>query len=159
MLPTDLVRWVNVSLIKYFTEIASTNGITMYVEGVDERSEATMRTNHSELRIQGPYVRKLSNNVWKIECEVNIEMTTYMSMSGENAYTIKDWGGIFMAAMEAPINVYKYGDGGALIGCLRVKQDRTNQIKHFDFGVAQNNTRVRQAEVDARFELTTSLGE
>jgi len=83
-------------------------------------------------------------------------------MSG-NAYELYDWGGIFLSAMDSPINVYKYGSGaedtGDLIDCLRVKTDRSNEISFFDFGEAGNDTRVRQAEVDAAFEMTTTLGE
>jgi len=157
--PSDLVRWVNISLIKYFASVADTNSITLYVEGVDERSEMTMNANHAELRIQGPFIRNLSHNLWKVTCDVNIMLTVRMQMASQNAYLIKDWGGIFVEAMESAISVYKYGDGDALIDCLRVKLGRSDHIDFFDFGIVNNDTRIRQAEVDATFEMTTTLGE
>jgi len=154
----NLVKWVRASLIKYFTDIANANSIPMFVEAVDERKDATMQANHSELRIQGPYIRQTSKGTWKLTVIVNILLTDFMEMNGD-AYTLNEWGGLFMNAMDTPINIYKYGDDGSFIDCLRVKLDRNNEIKFFDFGTALNETRVHQAEIDATFEMTTTLGE
>ena len=159
---SNIVKWVKASVIKYFTDIASGNSIPMLAEGVDERSESTMRVNHSELRIQGPYISQLSKSIWKLTLEINVFLTVFMEMSGD-AYELYDWGGIFVSAMNSPINIYKYGSGvedtGDFIGCLRVKNSKSQDIQFFDFGVAGNDTRVRQAEIDAAFEMMTTLGE
>jgi len=156
---SDLVRWVRSSIAQYFYGIASSNSITFFVDGVDEPSSATMQTAHAELRVQGPYVKNVSKDVWKITCDINIFLSVPLQMSSTNAYAIDDWGGIFMEAMENPINVYRYGDGDTFLGCLRVKLDGRNEIGYFSFGEAGNDTRIRQAEVDASFEMTTDLGE
>jgi len=152
---SDIVRWVNTSLIKYFTDIADANSITMFVEGIDERSESTMQENHAELRLQGPFVKKLSHSVWSITSEVNILLTIRMQMASQNAYLLEEQGGIFISAMDARIPVYRYGDGDTLLGCLRVKLDRSHEIQFFNFGTLENNTRVRQGAIDATFEMTT----
>jgi len=130
----------------------------MFVEGVDERSDGLMRASHSELRTQGPYVKEISKKVWRVTCEINIYLTHFMEMSGD-AYAVEKWGGIFMEAMDAPINIYKYGDDNSFIGCLRVELGKGNEISFFDFGIANNDTRVHQAEIDASFKMTTTLGD
>lgn len=159
---SSLVKWVRASTIKYFTDIASVNSIPMFVESVDERSDSTMRTNHTELRLQGPFIKHPSKDSWKVALIVNILFSRFMEMTGD-AYKINEWAGIFMSAMDTPINVYKYGeeseDTGDFIGCLRVKTGRNDDVGFYDFGTALNDTRVHQAELDATFEMMTTLGE
>lgn len=64
----EMKRWVVASIIKLFKE--HTEGITLYVEGMDNNSRD--KDKHFELRIDGPYVRPLTKGEYRYYFEVNI---------------------------------------------------------------------------------------
>jgi len=62
----NLARWVFASVANYFSAIVTGIGIPLLVEGVDEREPGDIREDHAELRVNGPFVRELSKNYWRI---------------------------------------------------------------------------------------------
>lgn len=146
-----LPRWIFSSIVKHFETIANDNDIPYFVEGVDER-DSIMQQDHVEIRVTGPNIKEYPGNYYHVEVVVNFLFTSYMDMSG-NAYTLFDWCGILADEMNAPIPIYKYGDGGALIDCLRVKKNKADSVKIYHFGQMSTTDRFRQSEIDALYEM------
>ena len=121
-LDENLARWVFASVAVYFKSIADGLSLPLLVEGVDERESETMEEDHAELRLSGPFVREVSNGMWRTWTDINVLLTTRMLMSQEDAYGIARLGGKFEQAMAARIPIYKYGpdvgDDSSLIDCL-----------------------------------------
>lgn len=153
----NLARWIFASVAEYFNTIATGLSLPFFVEGVDERSDETMRVNHVELRITGPLVKELSNNYYRVEVDINLLLTYQMELAGADAYAIVRGCGTFQAAMLNPIPIYKYGpdsgDDDSLIGCLVVKDASANNVNIWHFGQIGKDDRLRQSEVDASFVM------
>lgn len=148
----NLARWIFASIAKHFRLVASGLSLPYFVEGVDERDETTMRENHVELRITGPFIREYSKNYFKASVPVNAFFTERMAMSGADAYDIVRWCGKFQSVMLDPVPVYKYGPGpgddNSLIGCLKPTGSNDNMARIYHFGQVSKEDRIRQSEVD-----------
>jgi hypothetical protein len=59
--------------------------------------------------------------------------------------------------MLSPLPVYKNGEGdndtGALIGCLRAKNERNYAVRVYHFGQVDSTDRIRQSEIDTIYEM------
>ena len=157
----NLARWTMSSIAVYFKTVADNLSITYFVEGVDERESDTMRVEHVELRVNGPYVRELSRNYWRVHIDVNILLIDYMTMSTENAYDINQWGGEFLAAMTGTIPIYRLGagviDDDSLVGCLTQRTGISEPARLIHFGQISKEDRIRQAAVDGQFEMYLTI--
>jgi hypothetical protein len=152
-------RWVFASLAVHFGDIAAGIPLAMIAEGIDEREAEKIQDDRCELRINGPYIRELSHNFWRVWINVNILLTDYMEGQGENTYKLMNWGGAFLEGMDLPIPIYKYGpdvggvDDQSLLGCLTLLRGKTESLKLIHFGQIGMVERIRQAAVDGRFEM------
>lgn len=153
----NLARWVFASIAVYFKIIADGLSLPLLVEGIDERTPDDMREDHAELRINGPFVKEVSNGCWRTWTDVNVMLTGRMEMSREDAYGIMRWGGKFEQAMTERIPVYKHGsdpvDDGSLIGCLTIRKSRAESVKLIHFGQISREDRIRQVMMDSRYEM------
>jgi hypothetical protein len=160
-LDENLARWVFASISVYFKNIADGLSLPLLVEGIDEREPDTMREDHVELRVSGPFVREVSHGCWRTWTDINILLTCRMMMSQEDAYDIMRWGGEFEQAMTERIPIYKYGpdagDDSTLIGCLTHRKGKAESIRLIHFGQISRVDRVRQAVVDGRYEMYLTL--
>jgi hypothetical protein len=149
------------SIAVYFKTVADALSLTYFVEGVDERESDTMRVEHVELRVNGPFIREVSRNYWRVHIDVNILLMDYMDMSTENAYDINQWGGEFLAAMMEPIPIYRLGTGlnddDSLVGCLTQRTGFAEPARLIHFGQISKEDRIRQAAVDGRFEMYLTM--
>lgn len=157
----NLARWIFASIASHFVSVASGLSLPYFVEGLDERDETTMRVDHVELRVTGPFIKEVSNNWHTVDVGINFLMTKQMDISGADAYDIIRWTGKFMSVMLEPVPIYKKGSGvgddGSLIGCLVVKKSKNEAVRIYHFGQISMEDRIRQSEVDALYgmELTT----
>ena len=157
----NLARWIFASVANHFSSVASGLSLPYFVEGVDERDETTMRVDHVECRVTGPFIKEASRDWYTIDVGINFLFTKQMDVSGADAYDIVRWTGKFMNIMLDPVPIYKYGpgagDNGSLIGCLIVKKNRNEAVRIYHFGQISKEDRIRQSEVDALYgmELTS----
>jgi hypothetical protein len=153
-LPAQLSRWIITSLATSFEPVASGLSLPYYVDGLDERSDEIVHSDHAELRFTGPFIRGAGPKYYKIQMVVNVLLTRYMNMT-TNAYSIADWAGGFQRVMLGPLSVYKWGSGDDLLGCLVAENKEA--VKIFHFGQISNVDRIRQAEVDALYTLELTV--
>jgi hypothetical protein len=154
----NLARWIFQSIAVHFQSVANGISLPYHVEGIDERSEDTMRADHVELRVTGPVLKEVSNGFYKVDVTINFLLTKAMDLVSADAFDLIQWTGVFAAAMLEPIPIYKKGTGAedddSLVGCIRVKKGRNEAVRVYHFGQIEKDTRVRQSEVDAVFDMT-----
>lgn len=157
----NLARWIFASVATHFATTASGLSLPYWVDGVDERDEDTMRVDHVECRVTGPFTKEVSNGYYKVDVGINFLFTKQMGLAGADAYDIVRWTGKFHSVMLDPVPIYKYGPGvsddDSLIGCLVVKKDRNEAVRIFHFGQIGKEDRLKQAEADALYgmDITT----
>ena len=151
----NLARWIFASVAKHFETTATGLSLPYFVEGVDERSDDTMRADHVELRLTGPFGKEVSHNYWTVDVAVNVLFTAQMVMGGADAYNIMRWCGKFQSVMLDPIPVYQFNESpSTLVGCLTPKKNSADAVRVYHFGQLSKDDRIRQSEVDALYGMT-----
>jgi hypothetical protein len=157
-------RWIAASLAVYYKAVADNLLIKLLVEGVDERESEKMEADRAELRVNGPFIRQLSNGYFRLNVDSNILLTDLMGGDGDNPYNLMTWAGAFQQAAEKSIPVYRYGpdtggvDDSSWVGCLSVRGRKAGPDL-FHFGQVSINDRVRQAAVDTKHEMFLTVSE
>jgi hypothetical protein len=153
----NLPRWIFQSVAEHFRLIAEGISLPYFVEGIDERSEETMRSNHVEARVTGPSMKEVSNGYYNVDVVINFLFTKAMDPVDSNAYDLIQWAGVFADEMLMPIPIYKKGseadDDGSLVACLQIGKGKNEMARIFHFGQLDKDTPVRQSEVDALFHM------
>lgn len=153
----NLARWFFQSIASHFKSVADGISLPYFVEGIDERSDDTMRVDHVELRVTGPTFKELSKGFFDCKIVINFLFTKNMDMASADAFDLIQWTGVFADAMLEPISIYKKGSGveddNSLVGCLQVDKGRNEAVRVYHFGQLDKDTRVRQSEVDAVFNM------
>ncbi len=146
-------RWIMASIAKYFSDSCVAIPLPLLVDGIDERTDEELHYDHAELRITGPYGTELSNNYWRLRVDINVLLTEMMGQT--NAYKLQTWCGKIAAAMDGPINVYKYGgesgDDNSWVFCLTPLNERIDPNRVLHFGQLGKTERIRQSMVDGHF--------
>jgi hypothetical protein len=117
-------------------------------------------TDRVEIRISGPFTRDLSNDYYELAVDANALFVSRYE-DGKNKYDILNVIGIFQAAMDAPIPIFKFGnqpgdDGTACIGVMEPRKNRGEAVRVMHFGQADLTNRIKQSLVDARYLLYLS---
>lgn len=146
-------RWIMASVAKYFSDICVGIPLPLLVDGIDERTSEELHYDHAELRITGPYITELSKDYWRLLIDVNILLTELMVR--ENVYDLQTWCGKIAAAMDGPINIYKYGgetgDDSSYVFCLTPLNGRIDPNRILHFGQLGRTDRIRQSMIDGHF--------
>lgn len=153
--------WIFASLASYLKGVATDNQIKVLIEGVDDRTDEIMQaTEHVEIAITGPFTRELSRNYYELKVGVRVLIQSRMDNPPKSRYSPQRIAGIYHAAMDAAIAIYRYGtnpeDDQSHLGCLLPLNDKNNPIKVYHFGQMSPTDRLRQSMVDCwyRMELT-----
>ena len=130
-------HWIVTSLAVYFKAIADDVEIEFLVAGVDERESEKIEADHTELRVNGPFIRQLSAGYFRLDVDSNILLSDFIG-GNENSYKLIDWAGKFQQAAEKSIPVYRYGpdtsvNDNSLLGCLSVRGGK-NGSDIYQFG-------------------------
>lgn len=154
----NLARWIFQSLASHFNSVADGISLLYFVDGIDERSNDTMQENHVELRVTGPELKEVSNGYYNVKVVVNFLFTKNMDEVSADAFDLIQWTGVFANAMLQPIPIYRKGSGAddddTLVGCLQVHKGRNDAVRVFHFGQLDKDTRIRQSEMDALYDMT-----
>lgn len=157
MLNPNWPRWIMASVADYFKQTTDGIPLPLLTEGVDDREPEKLHYNHAELRVTGPFITEPSHNYYILNVDINILFTELMGDHKDNAYDIATWCGIIQAAMDGPIDVFRYGseegDDQVGIGCLVTRSGRYDANKVHHFGQVSRVDRIRQSMVDGRFKM------
>jgi hypothetical protein len=153
----NLPRWIFQSVAEHFRSVAGTLSLPYFVEGIDERSEETMHSDHVEARVTGPTLKEISKDYYNVDVVINFMFTKAMDPVDSNAYSLIQWTGVFADEMLLPIPVYKKGTGvddtGELVGCLQIGKGKNEAARIYHFGQLDKDTAVLQSEIDAVFHM------
>lgn len=157
-------RWIANSLVVYFEAVAEVIGVEMLSEGIEERTQAIMKSDRAEFRFNGPFIRQLSKGYFQLDVDTNILLTNLMDGENDNPYNLINWAGAFQQAAEKSIPVYRYGpdtdgvDDESLVGCLSVRGKKDgSDVYHF--GQVSIVDRVRQSAVDTKHWMFLTVTE
>ena len=153
-------RWIFSSIAKNMLAVATTNSIPAIVEGIDDETDAfTEETDRVEIRITGPYIRKLSGE-YQIFMDVNVILTSRFDGQQKNRHAILTNAGLFQEAMDQAIQIYKFGnsvgDDSSHLGCLVPRSGKNDTVRVIHFGKVDPTEKVKQSMVDARYEMFLS---
>jgi len=151
-------RWIFASIADNLNTVADTNSIPAIVEGVDDETDAfTEETDRVEIRISGPYSRKLPGNEYHIYMDINVILTSRFDGAQKNRHAILTNAGLFHEAMDQAILIYKFGDAagddGSYLGCLVPRSGKNDTVRVIHFGKVDPTDKVKQSVVDARYEM------
>lgn len=111
--PKELEKWILASVNKHFN-----NAITSMDFYFKNEAEQERKSNYAELRYRGPNFMETLKGQTLIRMDINILVSTFIDT---NMYQHDSNVGEVRAAFT-DIPIYKYGDGDALIGCIRLIQ-------------------------------------
>jgi hypothetical protein len=147
MIDKNWIRWIRVGLRKYFD--AAKDSYHLHYEGL-ERDALAPLTEWAELRIDGPNTRPYSGLI-RLDVDINVILQSKVDRRDlDKIYRIS---GVFHSAFAETIPIYKLGstedDDESLLGCLALG----DQVKYNYCGVVDENLRIEQASLLARYHL------
>lgn len=147
-------RWAFASFSKHFaTQFAVAPAIHLFVEG-DDRDTAELK-DFAEFRMDGPRIRKLSKGYYRLWVPVNILVQS--TMDSEDTHRILRTIGRAVDSFHPTISIYKYGtdpviDDSTLLICMKLMDNKTDELRVNHFGQVDTTTRLRQATVEGHYE-------
>ena len=154
-------KWVQASVADHFKTVATTEGFSSLVDGLEERTTAFQDSpQRLEIRINGPFIRERSKDDYIFNVTVNILIFSHMDGTASSVYAGTNIAGKMAQAASDLIPVYKYGaqaeDDASRIGCLTLTSG-SGGVNVFHFGEVNAEDRLRQLGVDANFKMNISL--
>ncbi len=150
-------RWIHASVGTQLSTVATDAQTPYLVEGINDRHDSFNKApDRVEIRLNGPYTRQLSGNIYLSRVFVNVLVASVMGET-RDPYLYDSLLGKYHKRLSSPIEVLKLGVGGVndgtSIGCLHNLTDRSNAVRVIDFGEINPTTRLRQGMVSANYEI------
>jgi hypothetical protein len=163
MMNPNWPRWLFASATYHLRQVDN-GGIPLLIEGIDERTDSFLSApDRIEVRVNGPYIRPLQG-CFEVWVDVNVLITSHMGGDTKSRHELHRLSGLYQAALTAPIEVWNFGnqlgdfdegdpDSQILLGCLVNRYSKGDMTKLFHFGQVEKTDRVKQAIVDARYQM------
>jgi hypothetical protein len=150
-----LPLWVFASACKHF--IDTIDDIPVYVEGQERNT--TDLSDWCELRIDGPWIRDVSNSVIVVTAEINVLIGT--AIDSTNLYK-ESVNHTKIVPAFTDFCVYKYGpsdnaeNDGSLIGTLILQpiREMSERLEIARFGQIDPAVRLLQSTIEGHFRMT-----
>jgi len=141
-------RWLQASICKHFDDNVD---LPMFVEG-DPRATKD-EVDFFEVRIDGPDIRLLNPNYWRLDVSINILIQS--TINNADTHKIHKQIGLVMDEFDHSINVYRYGvasegNDDSLLGCLYMIDDPLD-VKHF--GQLEPRLMLMQASIEGKYTM------
>lgn len=155
----NLPRWMFTSLSEHFRTVTGTiPALTYYVEGVDEPEAGDFQNDTAIFKMNGPIAHQGSSNDEWYSIEIMVLLTDIIQLTGDNAYSIYEWAGIFQGSMlNDVIQIFRYGTGveddDTLVGCLQPDPSVNNNVRVVSYGQVDKDLRIKQVSINGRFVL------
>ena len=144
-----LPRWIKASVYKHFDD--RKQGVPLFLEG-DKRS-TNEKQAYAELRMDGPFFKKLTAIEWNVYIEVNVLVQTIRKR--EKLYTNSTNSGIIAEAFTDHIDIYRYGgelvDDESFVGCLNLNMDGKRPLTIRDVGESRPTEPLNQTQVEGHY--------
>ncbi len=147
-------RWIKASIRVHMRPLLEA-GHPMFIEGQHRDTDAL--PNFFELRVDGPRLRNVSKDCWKIRVEINILCQSVMNDTDSDI--IDDMVGLAQSALTNLIEVFRYGnrptDDDSFLGCLK-RQDSKRDVDFLEanrLGQIDIQTKLLQSMVEAHYVM------
>lgn len=137
-------KWIFSSLAKWFKD--NTVGLTYFVEGEDRDTQKAQ--TYIEFRCNGPMMRELNKDWWKLVVEINIFIAVKFT---DNIYDIHKVCGTVAAAFNNGIPILKYGDDDSFLGCMILDQQAGDNVVVTQLGQLNPDLLEMQATVEGYY--------
>lgn len=142
-------RWIKTSIVKHFDD--NRGSYTLFVEGADRNTESLQ--SWVEIRTDGPFIREVSHNYYKLTVEVNLLLS---SVPNENIYTQDALCGYFQKLFTC-IPVFRYGPSSDVdndnvqFGELNLYDHMREAVKLNHFGIVRPDTKLIQSTLEGHY--------
>lgn len=148
-------RWIVASVRKHFYD--NRQGLFMHIEETDRQTASV--SDFCEFRIDGPRIKEVSKDYFKLLTTVNILITS--AMDNKDFDKINKNIGIIVAAFTPNINAFKYGDGpdddSSFLGCMQLSRGKNDVLRVNKFGQIDKTEKINQATVEGRYYLDLTI--
>ena len=142
MSKSDWPLYIFSSLTQYFQAVADAYPIHLYIEGTKRRT--TDKTKHIELRIDGPTIKEISHNYFKLDVSISVLWSVDMTTTDfHEQFKVQ---GMILEAMD-DICITK--TDGTHLGTLIL----TSEARTVPFGQVKDDAEIVQGTVDGDFEM------
>lgn len=158
----QIVRWIVASCRTHFEN--GKGPYSIYFENAGPRNLVDFQgkpiTNYVEFRIDGPYIRKLSQKELWYTCDLNL--LCHSNIDNRDSDSIERMLGWFVTLFTDAIPVMKFGntpgdDRTVQFGCLMLYASKGDDINVSRFGQANPDTKLAQASIDATYRMKLVL--
>lgn len=149
MIDARMIRWITASVNKHFDDLRA--GDRLYIEG--QEIDLANQTTWAELRFTGPRQKEFTPGNYHFELDINIMCSAKVA---SNIYNLQNLVGKFQAAMDQEIDVYRYGDGDAYIGCFLLRNDVPHPLDVIPWGLVTlsgSPISVNQTSIDGYYVM------
>ena len=143
--------WFQKSITKHWFDVCATASLNF--KSTDLDLDASTWTEWVELYIDGPSYKEESNNDYSVD--VDIELSIVSRATAANVYRAHDIVGILVASMQQ-IDIYKYGQGDALLTCLTLNKALAKNIRKVYYG-SDEGTDFNRVNVIASYQVQVVL--
>lgn len=147
-------RWSKASISKHFNTLL-TPSFPLFIE--NQHRDTDEKPNFFELRVDGPRLREVSKDCWKLRVEINILCQSVMN--DVDYHIIDDMVGLAQSAFINSIPVCRFGnrpgDDDSFLGCYVIQQSKESIdfIEGNRLGQIDIRTKLLQSMVEAHYVM------
>ena len=143
---TNVTKWIFASIVKHFSSLPN-----LHVKG--QVSKTAKVGEWYELKIDGPYLHKLSSNYWKLDVEIDVQM--YTKQDRKYLYTNQEAQGKALALFTDAISIYKLGnksgDDETFLFCITLNHSDKHSLDVANFGFAEVNDKLDVSDIEGHY--------
>lgn len=144
-----LPKWFYASFRKH---IEDTLEYELYFSGDMPNKDARI-----DVTIIGPRIEWIAKDQYQLEMMTNVLIK--VPVEEDQEYLVHKMAGDCLAALLQNIKVYKYGDDGQQLDCMKIPDDKRRQVRYVHHGIVDTETELIQATVNCKHELILNLGD
>ena len=142
----NISKWIFASVAKNFKHLPN-----LFIKGQLRETDKTK--NWYELKVDGPYIHKLSKNYWRLDVEIDLQ--SYVKQDKSYLYTYQELQGDALVFFTETIPIYKLGDkssdDGSFIFCLQLNHDDKHSLDMTTFGFAEKNEKIDITDIEGHY--------
>lgn len=147
----DWIRWFYSSFLDNFS------GFSLPIFVVNQTRPSNI-SNFVELRMNGPHINQINQNLWNIDVYLACLITIINDETDQ--FKIQRYNGELLSYFKRDIPMFRYGDGpnddNSQICCFRLCPNKGETLRSLIYGQTQGATRTTLCTVEAHYE--TSIG-
>ena len=142
----NVTKWIYASICKHFESLPN-----LHIKGQIRESDKTDKWY--EMKVDGPYLHKLSKNYWRVKVEIDVQM--YTKQDRRYLYTNQEAQGKALALFTETISIYKLGnkptDNGDYLFCIKLDHEDKHALDVANFGFTEGNEKLDVSDIEGHY--------